>query len=226
MTHKKIIAIISLLLLFIRTSLYAAPVPHVSLYLDELGNSSAPYEVFDSQNHYDGIAYKSPSMGNGFGKICSAIDLRASSTKDYIILDKDSLHGAEDFTISTWYKGTSSKGRAILSGARVGQDNELLWWLTSGNKFHGYIDGGSGTPISIPSIIDDEWHQLVWRRSGKSNCFFTDGALRGCSNTSPKTLVIDSLIIGQEQDTVGGKFSSAQDIEAIIDEFLIFETEL
>jgi len=205
---------------------YVSAAPTAMLYLDELGSVNSDYTVYDSQNNYDGTVKHSPSIGSGLGKICSGIDLRASSTSDYIVLDKNSLSGAGDFTISIWHKGDQADSRSLLSGARAGRDNELLFWLTNGNNFHGYIDGSSGSGISIPSIIDNKWHHLVWRRAGDQSCVFTDGVKRGCVTQKTKILNIESLILGQEQDNVGGAFDSNQDLEAIVDELLIFKSGL
>lgn len=106
------------------SSVFSAP--DTSLYLDELGSASSNYTVVDSQNSHNGTVYSSDSVGSGLGKICSGIDLRPSGISDYVKLDQNSLHGATDFTISIWHKGSSSAGRSLLSGARSAQKNEIL----------------------------------------------------------------------------------------------------
>lgn len=224
-TFRIIKHILSLLfLLCIPAFIYAAPT--ASWYLDELGSASSAYTVSDSQANYNGTAYSSPSAGSGMGKICSAVDLTASSTSDYVKLDKNSLSGAGDFTISGWIKTNSTSGRSLLSGARAGRDNELIMWFTNATRFNGYIDGASGAAINIPSIADGKWQHLAWRRAGNNSCFFTNGVKRGCVTVSTKTLLIESLIMGQEQDNVGGGFSSAQDWEGLVDEFIVFKNAL
>ncbi len=200
--------------------------PYASWYLDELGTASYPYTLNDSQGSNDGIAYITPSTGNSSGKICSALDFSANSTADYALLGADALNGASNFTISFWHKGSSTSGRSLLSGARSAQRNELLMWFTNGNRFNGYINGSASSGINFPSITDNQWHHISWRRSGTQSCLFTDGIQRGCNTVQSKILSIESLILGQEQDSVGGGFDIAQDWEGLVDELLIFRSAL
>lgn len=201
--------------------------PYASWHLDELGNAGTSYILTDDQASYDGTAYVTPSTGNTGGKICSALDFSSSSSSDYAVLNKDSLNGATDFTLSIWHKGSSNNGRAILSGARAGEDNEILLWIQDGStRFIAYINGAAASPITFPTIADNQWHHLVWRRSGTQSCFFTDGVQRGCNTVQSKALVIESLVLAQEQDNVGGGFSASQDWEGKLDEFLIFRSAL
>ena len=219
----KLLTILFLLILFVDT---AKAAPSTSLNLDELGTVAYTYTVNDTIGSNDGSAYIAPSTGNNTGKICSAINLSANSNNDFISVGENSLDGATDFTISIWHKGSSDAGRSLLSGARSAQKNELIMWFTGGTRFNGYINGASSTNINFPSISDNQWHHIVWRRSGTNSCLFTDGILRGCSTIQDKTLEIDSLILGQEQDSVGGGFDINQDWEGIVDELLIFKNAL
>lgn len=219
---------IIILFCFIFASQLAFSAPDTSLYLDELGSASSDYTVNDSQNNYNGVAHSAPSIGSGLGKICSATDLRANGTADYITLNKNSLDGANDFTISIWHKGNSGAGRSLISGARSGQHNAILWWFGSATSVSLNINGTSGGGITIPSISDNKWHHFVWRRVGSTNCMFTDGVQRGCKTKAATgvALSIQSLILGQEQDSVGGAFDPNQDWEGIVDELLIFKSGL
>ena len=219
---KKILQIITLLLCI--NTLNAAPFS--AWYLDELGTTVTPYTLNDSITNKNGTAYITPSTGNASGKICSALDFTASSVSDYAILDESTLDGATDFTISIWHKGSSIGGRSLLSGARVGQDNALLMWFPNATSFRGYINNGNYTTINFPSIADNQWHHLVWRRSSNQTCFFTDGVQRGCHATTNVSLDIKSLILAQEQDNVGGGFSASQDWEGLLDEMLVYRSAL
>ena len=220
---KQQIVLLFLLYLLIGSA-HAAP--FASLYLDELGTTAYPYTLDDAQASNDGTAYVTPSTGNGSGKICSALDFSTSSADDFASIDQNALNGATDFTISIWHKGNSANGRALLSGARTGQDNELLMWFPNSTSFRSYFDGIDYPAINIPNINDNQWHQLTWRRAGAQSCFYTDGIQRGCNNTSNKTLQIESLVLAQDQDNVGGDFNASQDWEALLDELLIFRTAL
>ena len=210
-------------LVLVSLSLWSAPT--TSWYLDELGRSSYSYTIDDIEGNNEGTTYATPSTGVSSGKICSALDFRTSSVLDYAVLDKDALHGSGDFTISMWTKQSSKNGKSLLSGARSGQKNELILWFSSDTRVYGYLNGASNGGITVPSISDNTWHHIVWRRSGTQSCFFTDGVKRGCVTVTNKVLAIDSLILAQEQDSVGGAFDAGQDWEGLVDEFLIFKNQ-
>ncbi len=220
--------IIRVLLLFIISALtgitHAAP--NTVYHLDELGDGSYIYTLNEIIANKNGSAMQTPSTGNSSGKICSALDFTADSTADYAILDASTLDGANDFTISIWHKGTSTLGRSLLSGARSGEDNALLMWFSNGTSFQGYLEGGNSSTINFPSIADNQWHHLVWRRIASQTCFFTDGVQRGCHATTNASLNIESLILAQEQDNVGGGFALDQDWEGQLDELLIYRNAL
>ncbi len=205
-------------------SLNAAP--QTAWYLDELGTTSYDYTLDDAIGINDGTAIYTPSTGNASGKICSALDFSNNSTNDYAILDEAALNGANDVTVSFWHKGSSTAERSFLSGSRTAQTNELILWFSNGNAFTLYLNGANTAAISIPSISDDVWHHITWRRAGNQSCIFTDGVQRGCNTTSNKTLAIESLILGQEQDSLGGSFDIGQDWESLVDELLIFRSAL
>jgi MSHA biogenesis protein MshQ len=220
-----------LLIRFVLTALFIMnhtvnAAPFTAWYFDELGSPAAPYTLNDAIAARDGEARQTPSTGNGSGKICSALDFTASSVQDYAILDASALHAANDFTISVWHKGNSTAGRALLSGARSNKDNALIMWFPNATSFQGYINNGNFSTINFPTIADNQWHHLVWRRAANQTCFFTDGIQRGCHTTTTTTLNIESLILGQEQDNLGGGFSSSQDWEGLLDEMLIYRSAL
>lgn len=221
------IMILRLFLFFILSMLYtsAKAAPDTQWNLDELGTTAYSYTLNDSIAAKNGTAYTS-STGNGSGKICSALDFTANSVSDFAKLDEAALDGATDFTISIWHKGTSTAGRSLLSGARTGKDNALLMWFPSATRFNGYIEGSNYSNINFPTIADNQWHHLVWRRAANQTCFFTDGVQRGCHNTSTATLNIESLILAQEQDNVGGGFAVNQDWEGLLDEMSIYRNAL
>ena len=222
MSYQKIVFLIVVNLF----AYVASAAPNTIYHFDELGNISTTYNLDEVIANKDGEAFYTPSTGNSEGKICSALDFSASSTSEYAVLEETTLHGATDFTISVWHKGTSTAGRSLLSGARNGQDNALLMWFTNATTFKGYIDGGNHSAITFPSIADNQWHHLVWRRSASQTCFFTDGVQRGCHATTNAALNIESLVLAQEQDNVGGGFAADQDWEGKLDELLIYRSAL
>tara|TARA_R110001583_G_scaffold10698_2_gene49045 strand:- start:9876 stop:13880 length:4005 start_codon:yes stop_codon:yes gene_type:complete len=162
------------------------------------------------------------------GKICNAIDLSSSGTNDYAILDESILNGKTDFTVSLWEKTSKETNQSLVSGATsIGNSyNELIMWFPNTSTFQPHLKNGNNGNINTDSIADDTWHHLVWTRSGNQSCLFRDKVLQGCVTQSTAALNIESLILGQEQDSVGGGFVSSQAFDGLIDELLVFDSAI
>jgi len=178
-------------------------------------------EVKDSSgNNHHGVAVNTQPKTE---MINNSADFIESSNNDYISLDHQAINGIKDFTISTWIKTSNSNSQSLLSGANASQDNELLFWIR-GTKFYPHIKGYN-KGLAIPNIANNQWHMLTWTRELSENCIYVDGNLAQCRTGFPTgALSIDSggLILGQEQDRVGGRFDRRQDFEGQIDELLIW----
>ncbi|MCW8885178.1 MAG: LamG domain-containing protein [Motiliproteus sp.] len=188
---------------------------------DETSWDGSADEVVDSEGANHGIA---ASTDPATGMLCNAADFSANGISDYISVDNAALDGATDFTISAWVKTNNNSNQSLVSGSSGSQHNELIMWFTNGSTFTPFLKGSALSNISISSIADDQWHHLVWVRSGSQNCFYRDTALQGCSTGSTSALSIASggLILGQEQDSLAGSFDPSQDWQGLVDEVLIF----
>lgn len=188
---------------------------------DELTYTEAAGEVIESIGGANGQAIDSQPTA---GKVCNAIDLTATGVSDYVVLDESVLTGKNDFTISLWEKTSSTDNHGTLSGANASWSNELLMWFDSDVDFAPHIKDVDPGNISMPSIADDDWHHIVWTREGDNNCLYFDKVFQGCLSGLPTgALSIESLILGQEQDSVGGGFVGSQALEGLVDELVIFD---
>lgn len=196
---------------------------------------------FDECADYNGTANEiQDSGGNGFhatssnlnqsenGKIYKAGDLSQNSITDYVSLPADTMHGLSDFTISLWMKSSSNSDQAIISGANSSQHNEMLLFITSGGtRIAPYVKGGSSS-IVTSDVSNGAWHHIVWRRNGATgkSCLSVDANTTTCVNGNSGTLNIQALIVGQEQDNVGGGFDVNQEFEGLLDELKIYDKYL
>ncbi|MFT2092264.1 DUF6701 domain-containing protein [Paraglaciecola sp. 2405UD69-4] len=196
--------------------------PVAEYRLDEFSYSDVDDEVIESIGGYHGRAKSSQPID---GKLCNAIDLSASGTSDYIILDEDILTGRTDFTVSIWSKTSKQSSQSILSGAGENR-NDFLMWFTDKDSFRPYLKDRQNGSITTTTIADNEWHHLVWTREGNQSCIYRDSVLQGCVTQSRDPLEIQSLILGQEQDSIGGRFSSSQAYDGLLDELLVFDGAL
>ncbi|MDG1753303.1 MAG: LamG domain-containing protein, partial [Thalassotalea sp.] len=197
--------------------------PLVEYRFDETSYDGSSNEVLDSIGSFHGRAISTQPTS---GKVCNAVDLSANTTGDYLILDEDILNSKSDFTISLWVKTAKTSNQSILSGAGSGSSNELIMWFNNSARFRPHLKGNHNGDISTTSIADNNWHHLVWVRSGAQNCLYRDNVLQGCITLSSSSLNIQSLILGQEQDSIGGGFSASQAWEGLIDEVLVFDSAI
>lgn len=199
--------------------------PSVEWRLDESSWDGTPGEVKDSIGALHGTAFNATTVT---GQVCKAGDLSANSTGDYLSMDNGALNGVTDFSISVWGKTSNSSNQALFSASSGSQHNELIMWFPNATTFTPYLKGSGSGSISITNIADNNWHHFMWTRNGAQNCFYVDSVLQGCSSKSTQALSVAAggLIIGQEQDSLGGGFSGSQDWEGLVDEPLIFQTAL
>ncbi|MDO6444729.1 LamG domain-containing protein [Colwellia sp. 1_MG-2023] len=196
--------------------------PLAEYRFDETSYDSSSDEVIDSIGGFHGQAFATQPV---LGKVCNAADFSAYGTADYIKLNESVLHAKTDFTVSVWAKTTKTNNQIILSGAGSDSANELMFWFVNNNLFRPFLRG-QNTDIATSTIADDNWHHLVWTRSGTQNCLYKDNALQGCKTLQSTTLNIQSLILGQEQDRIGGGFDPNQGWEGLIDELVVFDSAI
>ncbi len=201
------------------------PAPRADWRMDELSWDGTSGEVIDSSgNGYNGTAFGA-STTSGF--ICNAGDFSPTGTSDYLSLANGAMNGLTDFTVSTWVATTNTSSQGIVSGSSGTQHNEIIMWWTNQSTFQPHLKGSSSGGNISAQINNGAWRHLVWTRNGSQNCLYVDGVQQGnCVSRSASSLSIANggLIIAQEQDSLGGGFSSSQDWEGSIDELLIFDS--
>ena len=165
------------------------------------------------------------------GRIGGGLDFSVSGTADYVILPSTVLSGKTNITTAFWLKTSSVESQAIISGAKAGVDNEYLIFFGSKTSISLY-NGANIAAFNIPSIADNSWHHYAVVRDDTNNQanLYVDGA---ADNENPKavtlsTLTVDAggLVVGQEQDSVGGGFDAAQDMGSVFDDLRIYNRVL
>jgi MSHA biogenesis protein MshQ len=203
-------------------------------HFDESSWSGIAGEVLDSSgNDYHGVASK-PMTNSTDGVVCNAADFSETGASDYVSLNGLALNNLDDFSISIWGKLDSSRSgpQTIFSAASNSDKNGVLMFFSDTKTLSFYFrDTIVATYEFTDAISDDEWHHYVWTRKGDRHCLFMDGVSKGCQSASPFyegsiSVASNGLIIGQEQDSVGGRFDANQDWEGLVDELMIFSSEL
>lgn len=203
---------------------------------DELAWASNPQEVRDSSgNAHHGIAFNSQPTA---GFLCNAADFTAAGVEDYIRLDHESLNGLDDWSISVWVTSNRNADQTILSASKSDSElNEAVMYFDGASTFWPSVRSNpffdNNTRITLPYAINDgNFHHLVWTRdrSNSETCLYLDSSLVGCTTHADggntMEVITNGLIIGQEQDVVGGDFDINQVWVGLIDELVLFDNEL
>ncbi|TWT41418.1 LamG domain-containing protein [Botrimarina hoheduenensis] len=136
------------------------------------------------------------------------------------------VDGLDEITVAWWMKTTKTGEQAILSGARSGSPNAFLVYVGNHQQLRLYVNE-SLTTWSVDAISDDRWrhYAMTYRSSDGAAGLYMDGELIS-TNTHPTRATLDvdpgGLMIGQEQDSVGGGFVSSQQLAATLDDFRIY----
>ena len=147
---------------------------------------------------------------------------------DRIDLDPAVLDGAGDVTASLWIRTTKTGAQALISGANPGNDNEFLLYLANDTTLRFYVgySPSAGVEWSMGTIADWQWHHLALVRNQSLNrvTAYRDGVSLGTwgLGVALESLEVDGLVVGQEQDTVGGGYQAAESVAGAVDEVRLF----
>jgi len=128
-------------------------------------------------------------------------------------------------TTEFWIKDADS-GDGIISYAATSPDNE---WLLYDSSNLNICEGGNCVVTGIP-INDNNWHFVVvtWNGPDGQTKMYKDGVLVFTGTLSAGRSITGggSLMLGQEQDCVGGCLDSSQALQGTLDEVRIFNQAL
>ena len=125
--------------------------------------------------------------------------------------------------MEAWLKPTDGPGRALVSYAAPGSDNEFL--LTRTDDVRLFVDGAS--VYSGIELVLNTWSHVVvsWNGATGETRFYLNGA-HVSTTTIAGTEIADggALIFGEEQDSLGGGFDPSQAYLSGVDEVRIWNT--
>ena len=155
-------------------------------------------------------------------------NLSLTEINDYVAISNFAEFPSTEFTIEGWFQKLDSNGfEPFVSYATTEQENELIIGEERNNTISVYLKGRQYTTNVI--VPDNEWYHwsFSWSSSdGQLNIYldgvevFSDNVAQGDTLTSGGT-----LILGQEQDSVGGRFDNSQTYQGKIDDFRIWNVQ-
>jgi fibronectin type 3 domain-containing protein len=153
-------------------------------------------------------------------------------TGDLVDLDSAILDGVDDMTVSLWFRTSKDGVQAMLSGANASNDAEVELVPISATNIRFYTGESNVSFLAwtVPSISTGSWHHLAVTRDDVNDrvTLYLDGVSYGSQVATLTPLDIDSggLLLGQEQDTVGGGFDTSQSFVGTMDEVRLYERVL
>uniref|UniRef100_A0A671PGR3 Pentraxin (PTX) domain-containing protein n=1 Tax=Sinocyclocheilus anshuiensis TaxID=1608454 RepID=A0A671PGR3_9TELE len=142
----------------------------------------------------------------------------SASTENHVTFQRSFQTGIHELSICTWLKVDAKYLGTILSYATENNDNMLvLYGRNSG--ILGVMNFVIGNPayreLSLQNILDGHWHHLciIWSSIEGRFWYYLDSHLISPASKFQKGYEIPpggSMILGQEQDSIGGDFDEAE----------------
>ncbi len=158
-----------------------------------------------------------------------------NNNSNYLSLPHTLLNGLSNFSLSarliikvprtsgyTWHSWVSGANTSNYNAFLLGYYQTRQWSV----HFMGTYAGG----FQADTIFQDlDWHHIVFFREGSIAKIYIDNVEIGTGisvNPSPINLSPNGLIIGQDQDVLGGGFSAANSLAGELDNFRIYNRAL
>jgi len=136
-----------------------------------------------------------------------------------------------DFSITAWIKLETLWGiNHALSVANAVTDNELtISYVPASDFFRCFVRNTIVTFASASAVEDLGWHHLAFTRNGTTAALYLDGSLYPASGAVPGSALVvaeGGVVIGEDQDSIGGGFETSQSLAGRIDELRIYSRAL
>lgn len=153
--------------------------------------------------------------------------LRFDGTGDDMV-DVGTFNGMSDseLTVAMWVKCDDGETESALSYAVDSQDNEIVVYNLSAYKFH---LGGPAVQTDVNFCTGEYTHlATTWRSSDGAVTVYKDGQPVATGSVSSGHSLTDSgyLVLGAEQDSVGGGFKDGQAYNGDLDDVRVYNRVL
>ena len=193
---------------------FSTPYSADNLILDKSGNN----------NHATVVPSTAPVwVENGMiGKGAYSFD---GSKTNYITIPTNAITNFQDFTVSMWVNSSNlSKGINTIIHATNTGGNDFSIEMYS-NRFVPLLLGNERIFYTSNSV--NTWYHVALKRTGAVVEMFKDGVSLGTNTFNSALLnITGAIILGQEQDALGGGFDANQAFEGLIDDVRIYSTAL
>lgn len=165
----------------------------------------------------------------GSGQIAGDVLFPNAGTSGYVSLPAGVLNGRTALTTSFWMKSSNTGQQAIISGAN-GTTNEFLLLLYTDTQVDLWVHNVRYSWTGLADLTDGQFHHVTLVLDGVTDqaTLYVDNDSKGTISVTLTALSIASggLILGQEQDSVGGGFDATQDFDGELDHLKFFNRAL
>jgi hypothetical protein len=189
---------------------------------DAAGTTAVDSSAYTRHGTYMGA----PALG-GAGVRSQSVKFSESGTSDLLNLSDTILDGLRNVSTTFWIRSSHTGAQAVVGGSRVSGDNRFLVHFASATSLQLHYNGVSRS-FAIPSIADGSWHHVavVTDATANQTTIYVDNAVAGTQAFSPgaTTIQVDpgGMVIGQEQDCLGGCFDVNQRLRGDLDDLRIY----
>ncbi|KPP79451.1 pentraxin-4-like [Scleropages formosus] len=157
-----------------------------------------------------------------------------ASIENYVTFKKSFLSGIHELSICTWLRVDSVYMGTLLSYATEENDNKLVLYGRNSSRQES-IDFVIGDPayreLPVGAMLDGRWHHLciIWSSIEGRFWQYVDRRLASTGSKFQKGYEIQaggSLVLGQEQDSVGGGFDEAEAFVGRVAGFAVWDRAL
>ncbi|ELW67790.1 Pentraxin-4 [Tupaia chinensis] len=173
----------------------------------------------------------------GPGEICDVgpvLIFPNASTENVVFLSPGFLKALRALSFCSWVRTSSGHLGTLLSYATEGNDNKLVLHgrasLTPGSV-HFVIGDPAFRELPLQSVLDGQWHHVcvIWTSIQGRYWTHVDRRLVATGSRFREGYEIPpggSLVLGQEQDSVGGGFDSSEAFVGSVSGFAIWDRAL
>ncbi|XP_036408824.1 pentraxin-4 [Megalops cyprinoides] len=171
------------------------------------------------------------------GSICnvkSMLLFPSASTQNYVSFTKGFPVRLLELSVCTWLKVEAGYVGTLLSYATEDNDNKLVLYGRNSSQ-RGSVDFVIGDPayreLPVAALLDGLWHHLcvVWSSIEGRYWHYTDRRLTSAGSKFQKGYEIPAggaVVLGQEQDSVGGGFDEAESFVGRLAGFAVWDRAL
>jgi hypothetical protein len=187
------------------------------LHLDDANGSVTATDTSGSAQHLTCSGSNCPTFGTS-GRLGTAATFDGSD--DRLMINPLSTIPGTALTVLFWIRSSdTTKNGTPFSYANTNSDNALLIYDHQNLQIS---RGSSTTGATGISVADGTWHHIAitWRSSDGAIILYKDGVsvFTGTIASGSPLIAGGSLVLGQEQDSVGGGFGTSQALLGDLDE--------